>query len=118
MQSGHEGAPSSWKSTRFQDHFGFAESRALALAALRAECSLDGLPKADVDLEVHEFSSASIGGEQVTSLAYYTRSTERCGYNVVLRLVPPYRISTAPQQVCRPAIDSTYVYATVIRFYL
>lgn len=112
-----QGAPSSRKSTWFQDHFGSAESRALALAALRAECSLDGLPSADDDLEVHEFSSASIGGEQVTSLAY-TRSTERCGYNVVLKLVPPYRISTAPQRACRPAIDSTYVYATVIRFYL
>ena len=111
------GAPSHSRSTLFSHHFASAEIRVLALQALRAECAPgQSLPSTD-DMEVHVFSSASVGGELVTSLQY-TRSTERCAYNVVLQ-APNTLGNSSPsseQVSTNPPMESKY--ATVIHFYM
>lgn len=110
------GAPSHSRSTLFGHHFASGEIRVLALQALRAECAPgQSLPSTD-DMEVHVFSSASVGGELVTSLQY-TRSIERCAYNVVLRAPNTFGSSSPSSEVStNPPIESKY--ATVIRFYM
>jgi len=110
------GAPLPQKSSHFEDHFPSLEVRAMALQALYAQSRTGVILSSTNNIEVLVFSSASIGGEQVTSLAY-TRSTERCAYNVILQ-VPVYNKDTLDNIIDRCHTQFETKYATVVRFYL